>query len=248
MDGLDLIEFLNIEYERKCERNKSYSLRAYARDLDVQPATLSHILKRKRAASPEFREKIYSALKLSIEQRQYLESHTEEVFKFTKKELDIYLSLSEWYYDAITELTRTKGFVGQNEYVAQRLGLSLEETNEAVKRLVQMGLIKKMPNKKWVSYSENTITYGGDHTSFALQKLQRQLMEKAIVALETIPKKDREQASMIMAINKKDLPEAKKRIKEFQQDMCKYLQRPNRESEEVYQMITTLFPLSVTEE
>ena len=55
--GLDLIELLNIEYQRRCEKNKSYSLRAYARDLSVQPATLSHIMRRKRAAGPEIKQK-----------------------------------------------------------------------------------------------------------------------------------------------------------------------------------------------
>lgn len=248
MEGLDLIELLNIEFGRKCEKNKSYSLRAFARDLDVQPATLSHIMKRKRAPSPEFRQKVYSALKLSIDQRNYLENRPDEVFKFTKKEMDVFLSLSEWYYDAIIELIRTKGFESQSEYVAKRLGLSLEEADGAVKRLLQMGIMKKMPNKTWVATSENVIMYGGDQTTFALQKLQRQLMEKAIWSLEHVPKKDREQASMVMAINKKDLPEAKKRIKEFHQDICKFLQRPNRDAEEVYQLITALFPLTMEED
>lgn len=248
MEGLDIIELLNIEFERKCEKNKSYSLRAFARDLDVQPATLSHIMKRKRAPSPEFRQKVYSALKLSVDQKSYLENRPDEVFKFSKKELDVFLSLSEWYYDAILELMRVKGFESQTEFVAKRLGLGIEETEGAIKRLMQLGLLKKMPNKTWVSSTENTLMYGGDQTTFALQKLQRQLMEKAITSLETVPKKDREQASMVMAINKKDLPEAKKRIKEFHQDMCKFLQRPNRDAEEVYQMITTLFPLTVLED
>lgn len=245
MEGLDLIELLNAEFERKCEKNKSYSLRAYARDLGVQAATLSHIMKRKRAPSPEFKEKVYSALKLSVDQKSYLESTSEEVYKFTKKEMDVFLSLSDWYYDGIIELLRTKGFESQNEFVATRLGIGIEEAESAIKRLLQLGLMKKMPNKSWNATSENTIMYGGDQTSFALQKLQRQLMEKAIEALEHVPKKNREQASMAMAINKKDLPEAKKRIKEFHQDLCKYLQRPNREADEVYQLVTTLYPLTI---
>jgi hypothetical protein len=53
---------------------------------------------------------------------------------------------------------------------------------------------------------------------------------------------------MVMSINRKDLPEAKAKIKEFHQDLCKFLQRPNRDADEVYQLITTLFPLTVIED
>lgn len=245
MKGLDLIDLLNMEFKQKCENNPSYSLRAFARDLGVQAATLSHILKRKRVPSPLFRKKAYTALKLSVDQRDYLESRPEEVFKLTNMEMDVFLSLSDWYYDAIIELIRTKGFESQAEFVAKRLGLGQEEAESALKRLFHLGILKKMPNKQWTAPSENTIVYGGEQTNFALQKLQRQLMEKAIVALEQTPKKDREQASMVMAVNKKDLPEARKRIKEFHKELCEFLQRPNREADEVYQLITTLFPLTV---
>lgn len=248
MEGLDLIELLNVEFGRKCEKNKSYSLRAFARDLGVQAATLSHIMKRKRVPSPDFKEKVYAALKLSIDQRNYLNSKSDEVFQFTKKELDVFLSLSDWYYDGIIELIRTKGFESDIEYVAKRLGITIEAADSAVKRLQQLGLLKKMPNKTWTATNENTLVYGGDQTTFALQKLQRKLMEKAIDSLENVPKKDREQASMTMAINKRDLPEAKKRIKEFHQELCKYLQRPNRDADEVYQLVTTLYPLTVLED
>jgi transcriptional regulator with XRE-family HTH domain len=192
MEGMDLIELLNIEFERKCEKNSNYSLRAYARDLGVQPATLSHIMRRKRAPSEEFRLKVYSALKLSIDQKQYLEQNPEDILRFNKGEMDVFLSLSDWYYDAIIELVRTKGFESQTEYVAKRLGINEEEAGSAIKRLFEMGQLKEAPNKMWIGSNENSITYGGDQTNFALQKLQRQLMEKSIEALETVPKKNRE--------------------------------------------------------
>lgn len=247
MKGMDLIDLLNIEFERRAAKNPQYSLRAFARDLDVQAATMSHIMKRKRVPSPAFREKVYESLHLSIEQRKLLETDTDSIFRFSDMEMDVFVSLSNWYYDALVELIRTKGFESEVEYVAKRLGISTVEAETAVNRLMQMGLLKKMPNNTWAANNENTLAYGGDQTNFALQNLQRQLMEKAIVALEVVPKKSREQASMTMAINKNDLPEVKQRIKKFQQEMCEFLQRPNREADEVYQLVTTLFPLTVLE-
>ncbi|MFZ4715018.1 MAG: DUF4423 domain-containing protein [Bacteriovoracaceae bacterium] len=247
MQGLDLVELLNIEFDRKCEKNSSYSLRAYARDLGVQAATLSHVMRRKRVASPEFKKKIYLGLKLSFEQKKFLEGQGDDIARFNQRDLDLFISLSEWYFDAICELVRVKGFQSSHSYVARRLGISEEEASSSIKRLFELGLLKETPNKTWVDSNENSIVYGGDQTHFALQKLQRQLLEKAIEALETIPKKEREQASMVMAINKKDLPEAREKIKSFHQDLCKLMQRPNRESDEVYQLVTAFFPLTKEE-
>jgi predicted DNA-binding transcriptional regulator len=246
--GIDLIELLNIEYQRRCEKNKSYSFRAYARDLSVQPATLSHIMRRKRAAGPEIKQKIYDALKLSVEQRNYLNTQgNEDLHRFDKRDMDVFISLSEWYFDAICELVRLKGFESNVAFVSKRLGISREEAQSSVNRLFEIGLLKETPNKTWIDSNENSIVYGGDQTNFALQRLQRQLLEKAIEALEITPKKDREQASMVMAINKKDLPEAKTKIKEFHQELCKFMQRPNRDSDEVYQLVTSFFPLTKVE-
>ena len=219
--GLDIIELVNIEYQRRCEKNKNYSLRAYARDLSIQPATLSHIMRRKRTLTPQIKQKIYDALKLSVEQREYLDGQGEEdLHRFNKRAMDVFISLSEWQFDAICELVRLKGFESSVDFVAKRLGLSHEEAQSSVDRLFEMDILKESPNKTWIDSNENSIVYGGDQTSFALQRLQRQLLEKAIEAMENTPKKDREQASMVMAINKKDLPEAKARIKSFHQDMC----------------------------
>lgn len=242
---MDLIDLLNIEFDRRAAKNPQYSLRAFARDLGVQAATMSHIMKRKRVPGQAFREKVYEGLHLSVEQKKLLETDNENIFRFSTVEMDVFVSLSNWYYDAIIELIRTKGFKSQEEYVANRLGLSLAEAETAIGRLFQMELLKRMPNKKWAANNENTLTYGGDQTNFALQNLQRQLLEKAIVALQEVPKKSREQASMTMAINKNDLPEVKQRIKKFQQELCEYLQRPNREADEVYQLVTSFFPLTV---
>ena len=96
MQGLDLVELLNIEYDRKCEKNASYSLRAYARDLGVQAATLSHVMRRKREASEAFKQKVYAGLKLSFEQKKFLDEGTSDLQRFNQRDLDLFISLSEW--------------------------------------------------------------------------------------------------------------------------------------------------------
>jgi uncharacterized protein (TIGR02147 family) len=241
---LDLISILQSDLDAKKLKNSKYSLRAAARDLGMQPAILSGLLKRKRALTNSYKKKIYAFLRLTNEQIAVLESHKTQNVPFNQLDVEIIRSISDWYHDAITELLRTKGIEFNADFIAKRLNINLEEAEVAIERLQALNIIKVLKNKAWSVSFDNTLIYGGDSTNFALQTLQRQLLEKAIEALVKVPKTDREQASMTMAINKKDLPEAKKRIKEFHQSLCEYLQRPNRESDEVFQLITSFFPLS----
>ena len=245
---MDMIDLLDIEFEKKREKNKNYSLRAFARDLKVPAASLSHIMKRKRPPSDEFLNKAAKALKLTDDQKAKIKNESQQVYKFSQKEIDYFMTLSEWYYDAIIELMRTKGFESNSEFIAKRLGMEPQEIDSALERLENLGMIKKNHNNMLHSTTENILVYGGDNTLFFLQKIQKQLLNLAVDALDHTPKPNREQASMVMAINKKDLPEAKARIKQFHHDLSEYLQRPHRESDEVYQLVTSFFPLTKIED
>jgi hypothetical protein len=46
---MDLIDVLQEEFEKRRAKNSRYSLRAFAQNIGVQSATLSAVLKRKRA-------------------------------------------------------------------------------------------------------------------------------------------------------------------------------------------------------
>lgn len=244
MSSDDIISLLQTEIESRRLKNKSYSLRAASRDIDIHVSILSQLLKRKRTLNSNYKKKIFSYLKLSDEQIEMITKQSENKIVFTQVELDIIRSISDWYHDAIIELLRTKGVKSNADYIAKRLGITEQEAEAAISRLMNLGIIKKQMNKTWSVSFDNTLIYGNDTTNFALQTLQRQLLEKAIEAIKIVPKKDREQASMTMAINKKDLPKAKELIKKFHKELCEFLQRPNRDSDEVFQLITSFFPLT----
>lgn len=240
---LDLIDYLNVEFKLRKERNNNYSLRAFAKNIGVQPATLSHVLKRKRQPSESFKKKVYKSLDIPIEQSQNFDN-VQKGFNNSNLDMDLFVTMSEWYFDAILELLRVSGFESNVDYVAQKLDLPKGQVRDAVKRLFDLNLIKESPNKTWVETEGNSEILGGESTSVALQKLQIQLLKKAIEAVQNTPKPQREQMSMTMAINEKDLPEVRKRIREFQNELCEYLQRPQRDLNKVYQLTTSFFPLS----
>jgi len=107
-------------------------------------------------------------------------------------------------------------------------------------------MIQKNANGTYEVNSEWTDTSfeGEAYNTIAQRKLQRQILEKAIQALEEVPKKYRDQSSTVMAVKKSDLLEAKKRIREFRHSLCEFLQRDPSTFEEVYQLSVSLFPLS----
>jgi hypothetical protein len=47
-----------------------------------------------------------------------------------------------------------------------------------------------------------------------------------------------------MAIDPRDLPEAKERIKKFRRELMTYLQRKGTRFDEVYQLAISLYPIS----
>jgi uncharacterized protein (TIGR02147 family) len=158
--------------------------------------------------------------------------------------LDTYAVISDWYHYAILELTRVKSFEPNLNYITRTLGIGKTEAHIAVDRLQRLGLLKVVKNK-WIDASENGLAtnINADLTSEASRNLQRQILEKAITALDTLPPKIRNQTSITMAIAPEDLPEAKERIKKFRHDLCQFFER-NGKPTQVYQLGISLYPLT----
>jgi uncharacterized protein (TIGR02147 family) len=73
----------------------------------------------------------------------------------------------------------------------------------------------------------------------ALKRRQKQVLEKAIEALERDPVELRDTTALCMAIDPKKIPEAKKRIQEFKKSLCAFLESDKREK--VYELSISLF-------
>jgi len=86
-------------------------------------------------------------------------------------------------------------------------------------------------------------TVANDYTHAAFRRLQRQVLEKALDALEEIPYKKRDQTSLTMAIDSKKVPQAREKIKKFRRSLCEFLRGTNS-FDEVYQMSISLYPLT----
>ena len=243
----DFRVFLQNELMRRCRVNPRYSLRAFARYLEIEPSALSKLLHGKRAFSTNTIQRLGRRLGLDTADLERMSSQREKKLPrpddYETLALDHFRIISDWYHYAILELTRTKGFKADTKGVARVLGISVPEVNTAVERLVRLGMLEITPEGTWIDRAEFVTTIGHAFTNVGFRNLQRQILAKAIHALDEIPLERRHQSSMTMAIDSSRLPEAVERIKKFRRDLCKYLEA-GENVDSVYNLTISLYPLT----
>lgn len=159
--------------------------------------------------------------------------------------LDSFELISEWYHYAIFELVALPDFEADSRWIAGRLSITPNEAGIALERLVRLGLIGRDRKGRWRQETPFLTTTANTFTAGAFRKMQKQVLEKAIRAMDEFPMELRDQTSITMAIDSRKLPEAKERIKKFRRSLYAYLKSGKLDS--VYQLGVSLYPLTKTE-
>jgi uncharacterized protein (TIGR02147 family) len=249
----DFRTHLQNELVKRCRRNPSYSLRAFAQSLEVHHAMLSLIIRNKRTLTPVMIERLGKKLNLSPQTvrsfvqsspkvSQYLTSEDLELHRLTTDQFEM---ISDSVHDAIIELTHVKGFVSDTQWISKVLDVNVVEIQAAIDRLIRLGFLKKDRSgnlKDGLGNSTNILDE--DFTNVASRKYQKSVLAKSIVAVESIPKDERDHSSIMMAISAEDLPKAKKIIKDCRQRLMSLLQVEGTKFDSVYQFSFSAFPVA----
>lgn len=251
---------LRKELETRSARNPRYSLRSFARDLKLSPQRLSDLIRGRYGLSGAQAKSIASELALSepeshcfvssadmlharsAQKRKQAEAEFTSASKsFSTLSLDSFHVISEWYHFAILELTYVKDFQPEVAWISRQLGLSEFTVTEAIARLERVGLLERDKKGNFICTQEFVATSSGIPND-ALRKFHRQLLEKAIQALDLQTVKERDVSSIIMAIDHHRLDEAKEDLKKFRREFAKkYGSGPKQD--EVYCLGIQLFKL-----
>lgn len=240
--------FLQEELLNRCRKNPSYSLRAFARSLSVEPSALSQIINGKRPISGKMKLRLGSALGLSSDALRVF-STGEEISdlnrQFQNITLDTFALISDWYHYAILELTHIKGFKSDNEWIAKRLGITKSEVNIAVERLFRLGLLAQNKNRNWKDTSKDGhLTHlTKSVSSSAAKKYQRQLLELSGNSVYEVDLQKRNHTSMTLRFALKDMQPAIDYISRFRREFAEKFESKIR-AEEVYQLQISFFPLT----
>jgi DNA-binding Lrp family transcriptional regulator len=236
------------ELERRCRVNPRYSLRAFAKALGISAAALSMILRGERGMSSTLAGKVSKRLGLNLEASEHFVRTSSrrvkgapDVSKFLQLPIDQFAIISEWYHFGILSLISTKGFQPSTPWIAARLGISEGEARAGVERLVRMGILDTT-QAKWKQKGA-PIFVNNEHSTAASRRFHAQVLDHARFSLENDPMELRELNSVTIAIDPKQLPYARKKMKEFLVGLMTELENLGS-AREVYHLSTQLCPVS----
>jgi len=251
-------EFLQEEFNRRVRLNSRYSLRAFARLLGISSGSISEILKKQRPISLKNASKIIKALSLTtVEGRKFIElvqiaridkndvvtqNVSTVAFNIKKKNLDqdTFALVSEWQNFALLNLLDCEGFQWKRKYIAQRLGITVYQAKFAMDLLIRLGLVIKRNGQ--INGAENYVLSPSGISSQAIRKYHRQIIEKSIEAIDFQGVEERDFSGVGFAINPTHLPQIKKEISAFQDQLVAKYSKGKKQ--EVYFLETILFKLT----
>jgi uncharacterized protein (TIGR02147 family) len=250
----DPIEWLRAEYVRRREVNPRYSLRAFARRVRLPIGALSEIFSKRRSLTLEMGTRIAEGLSLSESERKYLlrlieesrkkgkvarlEEKLDEVsFAYQEVNTDVFDLIADWCHYSILALMETSGFRSDPEWIARRLMISVTEVQDALERMIRLGMVDKTENGLQPT---GDLSSTQDIPSSAVRRYHTQLLEKARRALEEVSLKSRDITSITIAVDVSRIGEAKKRIQRFRRRMASFLEGEAKTA--VYHLNVQLIP------
>jgi len=235
--------YLKDEFERRKSRNSSYSLRAYARDLGLPSSKLSQYLTGDCGISGKKAAQIASKLRLSpVEIELFVcaaeAGHSRDAFSreiaqakletllssvFSQVNMEKFNLIRDWHHLAILELTELADFQSNLAWIAQALGISESEVQEAVQRLERLELLDSS-KERWIQTQKDFET-PPDTSSRAIREYHRQMMGVVETRFENVPLEKRELGSVVFAVDQELVPEFKQLIRRFQKEAAAIAER-----------------------
>lgn len=239
-------EILNESYMKRRLKNPSFSIRSFSQRLGINHSALCEIMSGKRKIGLKLGSRLADALMLDEETKSQVlgqqtpRTNQKQVLAAIQLKADQYKVISDWHHFAILSLLETDGSHDEPDWIAKRLQITKTEARDAVGRLQRLGLIESR-NQKFILTGRSFASPDGN-IDFAVRKTHHQYLELAQMALEATDVEKRDFTAMTMAIDPKKIPEARRRIRKFRDQLCAFLE--SGEKKEVYEMCFQLFPLS----
>jgi len=158
-------QYIQSEFENRRNRNPSYSLRAYARDLKTSPSRLSEAINGKKGISTALASQIAKLLALSESDTEIFLLSVESEHARSKKQkalakekLEILLNTPEhsektftivdWVTEALLKMSQREPVLFNVERVAKKLDVPEFVVTKALRFLTRLGFIKGDKNFK----------------------------------------------------------------------------------------------------
>lgn len=159
-------------------------------------------------------------------------------------ERDQYEYYSAWHHPVIRELAVSKDFDGTPEWLAQRLYPSVTpaQAEKSVELLNKLGFIERDTHGRW-KQANALVSTGPEIASHLVHNYHKIILDLSKEILDRIPAAEREVSTMTLGIIKERIPQLKRKIQEFRQEILK-LVSVDSEPESVVQLNIQMFPLA----
>lgn len=236
------------ELSSRKSKNPRFSLRAFAKFLEMSPAQLSLLINGKKNLTSKQASKIIERLDLTTGDAFNLLSSTTPYLKKLKLELpelhylpeEEFNLISDWIHFAILSLSKIKNNKPNANWIAKKLGIDSLKAMEAFMRLQRLGLITV--DQSGFKQSTAQLTTTTDIPSASIRRYHKTNLDLAKEKLDSEPLERREFSAITMAVNPKKMKKIRKLIDEFTQLIHNELE--DDRASEVYTLSIQLFPLT----
>lgn len=225
--------YLETELKLRQQRRPAYSLRAFARDLEMSPSSLSCYLNDKQGLSKERAVFIGKKLQWTTKQTEHfadlvileysphktkkkaalvsIESRTQKNSK--KINQDQFNYISDWRHLACLTLIQMRPGLENQLSIAKKISLKASQSGKILENLVRLQLVSRTSDGKYLAAQNVTIS-GGESPSKAIQTFHAGLMAKAQEAIEKQNFDQRNLFSIIYSIKSNLIPVVQKEIEQ----------------------------------
>ncbi len=262
--------YLRAFYEHRKAQNRGFSLRVFSRRAGLtSPNYLKLVMDGDRNLSGAMASRFASACGLEGDAADHFcelvslaqaKTHTERErvyrrFRTQRKFREVHpldesyaAYYSHWYIPAVRELAQLCDFTADPKWIASRLmpSIGVRQAAQALEVLQELRML--VPDEQGELRPAHALVETPDDKPLGLHIAQfhRVMMERAAESIESVPREQREIASLTLCLSQAQLLGLKQELSQFRSDL---LQRyaTGDDARRVVQLNLQLFPLSIEE-
>jgi uncharacterized protein (TIGR02147 family) len=263
---LDYREFLKDWIEWRRAKDRDFSQRVFAREAGLplsSSSLLPAVLKGRRNLSQNLRVQFSAALKLGDRDSQYFELLVQfnqakgmeeknhffsQLTKFRTSRAQILQEtqmefFSKWAYSAVRNYFGMDSRQANPAVIGQKLlpKVPANEVQEAIRLLLELGLIKKTANGFTVA--DRHIFTSKDVQAKSARGHLKELTRMGMEVLDQVPPEARQYNALMFTISEAGFQTVKDRIRSFMEELREIIDRDHGE-DRIYSMTLQLFPNS----
>lgn len=254
-------EILEFKFQECRNRRPQYSMRAFARDLDLQTSNFFDIMRGRCGLSGNTAAKVAVRLKLSSDETDYFVDLVESqhsrnlnerkaalrrlkrfALSHNKLQLEnekLELCLSQWYHPALLELVGIKNGRLDAASAARYLGISEQEAAQGLDHLEQMKLLLRQQDL--YLRTDEHILAESPAPSAAVKNMHKQILALAVKAIDQQEISKRKNLSSLLSFNSARTAEAREFLERTHREFLEKFGAKEENGDSVYAVSTQLF-------